>query len=643
MKIARRLLPTFHVPAQQVQPAYEPPSPPVYYPGSLGLKLSPGCECCPDICLIYGDGFARSDTIGSVGSNYTPDVETNWRINNNRLICTGSDSALIYNRDQPDSFKAQKVRTYVQSSTSGNQLRHIVGYADSGNYLYSEVEFTNGTYGTLELYKNLSGSPSQLGETCYIYNLNLGTKYVLETCLSPSGYFQASIDSDLLTDPPNWGVKALTKIHTVDLNNYGLKIGLATGNIDGSGIFDKLRYNRHKSHIDSTTVFPYYCHTCRIDCNMWHDDFVRHPTVSSGTLGEFWDVRSGNWTIDKDENATVDITTPPTLQNPYFMICKNEHQNSRFNQVMHGEFNKAISGMIIVDYIDDDNYHFVAGYNRYYAQDENSNASISYYKRHAGTVTKLEGPYNIYSWTDAAGNPYIRYVGGNFFAAIANNRLFGGEAEMRSFADTVAHSGTKCGIGICGVLPDASGYFVRTRLEEYGGDSYDSGYHNPATLRQIDNYGDILNMNDCSDSTPCGLSCEDTLPQDIQVTIAGIVNDVCSNCNDYNGTFVLPFARGFSGITGHYQGECVWVLCDINDPCDSTYCIALYLRPPGFHGVNPSGQIRINIDVASFIKWYDPDLFPMACDDFSSENIPLSTSSAGDCDATSATATITSL
>lgn len=63
----------------------------------------------------------------------------------------------------------------------------------------------------------------------------------------------------------------------------------------------------------------------------------------------------------------------------------------------------------------------------------------------------------------------------------------------------------------------------------------------------------------CGDAQWCGCD-EETICDEFQVTIAGIVDDNCSSCEEFNGTFSLS-----KSSVGIY--ECVWQYVFAASPC----------------------------------------------------------------------------
>ncbi len=81
--------------------------------------------------------------------------------------------------------------------------------------------------------------------------------------------------------------------------------------------------------------------------------------------------------------------------------------------------------------------------------------------------------------------------------------------------------------------------------------------------------GDIAISEDCCCEPPdCSNVCNDVIPSTIDVTIDGVANKGgggdCTDCNDHNTTYQLPFSA--SGSLGGSTWYCTWLLTGIL-PC----------------------------------------------------------------------------
>lgn len=68
----------------------------------------------------------------------------------------------------------------------------------------------------------------------------------------------------------------------------------------------------------------------------------------------------------------------------------------------------------------------------------------------------------------------------------------------------------------------------------------------------------------CCGEPECFGRCQGgTVPSgEVQITLAGIVNDGCSNCNNYNGTFVLSYGPLHCGYVYAFPN----LFCDYDEP-----------------------------------------------------------------------------
>lgn len=620
------------------------------------MKFSVGCECCLQRCLIYKDDFCRPGPADSgvidIGSNYVVS-SGDWMLDNARLAGITDDSIIVYNRDHPEDQIAQKIESQISVTESGGQVRHILGYQDNANYLFSEVEFVNNRCGILRLYSRSGGTNTQLNEDTHFNNLTFNpgcNKYRLKTGYSPSGYLSASLDNPHRYDE-NWRYISTIEEATVPGNRIGLGVGKLNG---GSGLFDRLVYQYHKSDVDVSLERGInskgaYCPTINIDCVVWGDYFNRrYFPAMSGHLGCNWDVRNGNWQIiDKylplyPEFGIIGIPasgSSPTIDNPDFVINKNPGftdggLSTTFRSAAIGKIDDGIpgtphfgditgiytaSGMYIVDYVDDDNYHFVVVGEHlhtlgprlvFYKRTAGSNVELDrvdfskYYIFGSDCIPNILGSFDRYSDLNCETNTTrcttvkVCLHGTKFSCILAgvSDPVQGPNFfEYGFFTETVAHSGDKVGLGIVAGVPDGfagnNAYigFDRASLHESSDET---------ATQQVEDIFDktdpiIVDMfgvptefpNRCVDCDVCQ-ACRSyqEVPSNFSVVINNVQNSGCDVCANFEGTYIVSFEHytnpNYVIPSGTIYpdddlyavpGVCFWGKDDIIAYCDDPY------------------------------------------------------------------------
>ena len=137
----------------------------------------------------------------------------------------------------------------------------------------------------------------------------------------------------------------------------------------------------------------------------------------------------------------------------------------------------------------------------------------------------------------------------------------------------------------------------------------------------------------------CGTNCihcqTGTAPNQYQIVVAGVGNASCSDCGDFNATWVVDFA----GIDGH---PCLWTYT-----LSSTICTATILSIEFFNPGSPqNGSVLVAFEVSLFgtraLHFLKTNVFgaPMDCE-LSSFSVGGPASS--QCNISGATCTVTAL
>lgn len=128
---------------------------------------------------------------------------------------------------------------------------------------------------------------------------------------------------------------------------------------------------------------------------------------------------------------------------------------------------------------------------------------------------------------------------------------------------TVTKSGTNWTVQVAGLTWVGTGDPTTTLTLTYdSSDDSCDGTGSTCTLLYFD-----TTEEDCICQNPCGgiVDAEEyAIAAEVEVVIEGLSNDHCSDCDSYNGTWVLPYIGCNVPITGTIADGVVWALTNLN-------------------------------------------------------------------------------
>lgn len=125
--------------------------------------------------------------------------------------------------------------------------------------------------------------------------------------------------------------------------------------------------------------------------------------------------------------------------------------------------------------------------------------------------------------------------------------------------------------------------------------------------------------------------CSGNTPEQLEVVLAGIVNDLCNDCAGLNGTFVLDRLDP--------DDSCIWTYYLPSEICNQISLSAQLLGD----GVYTNTQLKIWMYFAGPVFLRDfGSTNPVDCE-WSNLDVPYDNSGGGQCDASAATCTVTAL
>lgn len=141
----------------------------------------------------------------------------------------------------------------------------------------------------------------------------------------------------------------------------------------------------------------------------------------------------------------------------------------------------------------------------------------------------------------------------------------------------------------------------------------------------------------CCCPEPCACSrCDGPYPQSYSITLAGISDDLCSDCTDYNDTFVVECDR-------RQLGDCAFDFTFDPVPCgraggDQLDILVLAFL---FDGAN---RVRVTLDCGPACSAVWRKVWPLTNEcEMTAEVLPFAFDTTGECTFTGSTATVTSL
>lgn len=254
--------------------------------------------------------------------------------------------------------------------------------------------------------------------------------------------------------------------------------------------------------------------TCCETCKIAEDLFDTGSSLSAD-----WSVRSGTWTVGSG-SASTSSTSALAIHNTAAMTLTDGVSVSA--QVVP---DTGVKPRLIVDYVDDNNYHFA----------EFGATTTSIYKRASGSNSLIISG----SLTPGGSNWFPRLcLNGDSISA----RFDSGSLAIGS--TTTPHNGLKAGIGRDSTAGNASfGVFNFDKLK--------------SETRPT-----------CPTCAVCN-QCDGSTPSMMKVVIAGFTNP---SCTFLNGTYFLPFLYAASG----FGDSCEWCL-----KLSGSWWIGVYLSTGG--------------------------------------------------------------
>lgn len=284
-----------------------------------------------------------------------------------------------------------------------------------------------------------------------------------------------------------------------------------------------------------------YC-SCCVACDIFYDDFNR----SDGTnLGSDWDEVSGAWAID---------TNRLSCTSDGIAICQTAHPDAEARQKVAVDVYGTDDGdsmIVIVDYVDSDNYH--------YASVEVGNNLLRFYKRTGGSTSQLGDSVSI---TMAAEEWHSLEVcfSGTAITASVNGGVFHSRA-------TTEHGGLYAGLGAA--LTSAG----PALFDDF---NYDKRYSSTNTI--------------CLTCSYCEGCLHGAVPAIIKAVVSGMADDVCSNCDNLDATYYVPFDE-----TGSTPTACRWEY-EHGLSCDDCNTIG---DEPIIIEISSGGRIRVWLHTAT--------------------------------------------
>lgn len=304
-----------------------------------------GWWCCGcEGCQFLTDDFTRGDST-TVGGSWV-EQSGDWEISSNRLIVSDSDALLNNTTAQPISDEQMRHKATIRATADGDQLRVIVAYLDTNNYLYAQFEFDS-TCGELTLWEVISGTHTQIGDTIPVRGDWLDADHILSVC-----YDSGPCCPDESDDSAAFGADGCIGTLRAIFNNThiasafdvaaptgGYYVGLGTGTLTGTATFDDVTAYRIEEEANCRCRLP--------NCFIMYDGFDR------SALGCEWSTLSGTPSIVSNAleldsgDSVLSLRPTPRCAGSYKVTVEAVLDSS------------GDSYRIIFDYEDSDNYHYV--------------------------------------------------------------------------------------------------------------------------------------------------------------------------------------------------------------------------------------------------------------------------------------------
>lgn len=232
---------------------------------------------------------------------------------------------------------------------------------------------------------------------------------------------------------------------------------------------------------------------CPQDCDILNDPF----TVDN--LATDWDDRSGTWAVSSGKLTTTDASAA--------IVTVAEMTAGATGAYVRASITCATTsdiGRLIIAWVDDSNYWFCE------VQPGLVNGTLKLFERSGGGNTQRGTTKSIAGYN--AGETISVCMG------IANGKV--AVVTTGSFVSFTSSPTTENTAAGCGTGAGSS---------DVKFDDFVFGL----------NFVDDPNCYSCAESG-CSTWCTDSSPVEITLTFAGFTNNVCTNCNSHNATFVVP-------------------------------------------------------------------------------------------------------
>lgn len=303
----------------------------VFYVHDSEHRLCPVCESTP--CLIFLDKFDREPCYAYVSGALCgwETISGDWEAaSDGYLTVSDSDAMLVgkvVNPDGPDMVT--EVRLLGKED---DQIRGVVCYQDADNYLAAEVEI--GECGNFRLIQVSAGVETVLGAVA-LFDAIADNWFTLRICYTPPGYGTPGLLGANLTDDFE---RAATIEANVDVS-AGDRAGVATGTITSAVRFDDFK------------LYENGCQVCAADdgCHPVFDPI--EFTGYASELSCFWEEVSGDW-------WSVDSAVVEGYQTGIAVVAVENDSSVMFAEVHVDLPTTGDTARLIVDYLDEDHYHF---------------------------------------------------------------------------------------------------------------------------------------------------------------------------------------------------------------------------------------------------------------------------------------------